>query len=53
MKNITSPLVRGEWIEINLVLSDRLDHLSPLVRGEWIEMSQEIEAQQKKIGLPS
>ena len=34
-----SPLVRGEWIEIDV--SQQIDEIkeSPLVRGEWIEMN--------------
>ena len=33
-----SPLVRGEWIEMDKTKDETEDAASPLVRGEWIEI---------------
>ena len=35
----TSPLMRGEWIEISVSRRFRQSAASPLMRGEWIEIT--------------
>ena len=49
----SSPLVRGEWIEITPLHQGHHSHLSPLVRGEWIEIQQGTEIYTCRPRLPS
>ena len=34
----SSPLMRGEWIEMSQEIEAQQKKMSPLMRGEWIEI---------------